>query len=261
MGSAAIEGELWGTRADDWVALAEPVSFPAWKAVFSELGVGGGTRLLDIGCGAGGALVEARRLGAEVSGLDASASLAAIARERNPGARIEVGEMEALPFEDQAFDVVTGFNSFQFAADTLRALREARRVCRSDGKVAVTIWGTPEECDSVRTTFKAIMSLLPPPPTPAGPSISEPGILDSLLREAGLLPVKRGDVEIPFNYPDPETTCRAMMSAGIVVRAGRIVGDEFVSKTILESLGPFTRPDGSVCQQNRFRWVIATPAE
>ncbi len=55
-------------------------------------------------------------LGATVSGLDASDTLLEIARERAPSADFRLGDLEALPFDDDSFDVVTGFNSFQYAA-------------------------------------------------------------------------------------------------------------------------------------------------
>ena len=38
------------------------------------------------------------------------------ARRRVPGAPLVEGEIEDLPFPDAGFDVVTGFNSFQYAA-------------------------------------------------------------------------------------------------------------------------------------------------
>ena len=91
--------------------------------------------MLDIGCGAGGALLVARRLGAAVTGLDAAQALVEIARERLPGARIEIGEMENLPFEDGTFDLVTSFNAFQFAENPIHALQEAGRVCRPEGTI------------------------------------------------------------------------------------------------------------------------------
>src|SRR5262249_23922381 len=144
MPTATIMGAMWGTRPADWAELGEPTSGPAYQAVFERAGVGPGTRLLDAGCGAGTALLLARARGADVTGLAAAEPLVAIARTRVSGARIEVGELEALPFPDQSFHVVTGFNSFQFAGDIANALGEARRVCRPGGKVAMCVWGTRE---------------------------------------------------------------------------------------------------------------------
>src|SRR5688572_31538984 len=98
MGTAQVQGELWGAKAGDWTTLQEPGWRPVYETVLREAGVGTGTKLLDAGCGAGGALLVAREMGADVAGLDAAPALVAIARERLPGARIEVGELEELPF-------------------------------------------------------------------------------------------------------------------------------------------------------------------
>ena len=94
MGTARIQGELWGARAADWAELGEPLSRPAYEAVFKRAGVGQGTRVLDLGCGAGTALALARSLGAEVAGLDASDALLAIAHVRVPAAHLEAGDLE-----------------------------------------------------------------------------------------------------------------------------------------------------------------------
>lgn len=257
MGSATVQGSLWGAKARDWAERAEPVGRPAIEAVLARAGVTRGTRLLDVGCGAGLALAMARELGAEVSGLDASESLVAIARERAPGARIEVGEMEALPFADHGFDVVTGFNSFQFAADPVAALREARRVCRPGGTVAMLAWGPPEQCDSIRASFAAVMALLPPPPSNNVQALSQPGVIEARMREAGLTPTDSGDVDIPFDYPSVDAYVRAVTSAGILVNAARQLGEDTVVRVLTATLPPFTRPDGSVHQQNRWHWVMA----
>ena len=56
--------------------------------------------------------------------------------------------MQHLPWPEHSFDVVTGFHSFFLAADMVAALREARRVTRPGGTLALTVWGRPERCDS-----------------------------------------------------------------------------------------------------------------
>jgi ubiquinone/menaquinone biosynthesis C-methylase UbiE len=136
-----------GQRAAEWGAVQEPTWRPVYAALFVRAGIGAGTRLLDIGCGAGGALIVAREAGAEVAGLDASAAMVDEASQQLPGARIEVGEMEELPFADASFDAVTAFNALQFAADPINVLSEARRVLGPGGVVAVLVWGRREDCD------------------------------------------------------------------------------------------------------------------
>jgi 2-polyprenyl-3-methyl-5-hydroxy-6-metoxy-1,4-benzoquinol methylase len=115
MGSAQIQGDLWGTRAGEWADLQEGSFRPLYEAWFSAAHVDTGTSLLDVGCGAGLALEMAQARGAKVSGLDAAAGLVELAKSRCPGADIRVGEIEELPFGDGKFDATTGFNSFQYA--------------------------------------------------------------------------------------------------------------------------------------------------
>jgi SAM-dependent methyltransferase len=259
-GSAAIQGKLWGARARDWADLNEP----AWRQVFEDAvrlaGAGPGKRLLDIGCGAGGALVVARERGAEVAGLDASANFVAIARERLPGARIEMGEMEALPFADQAFDIVTGINSFQFAGDIVHALVEAGRVLRPGGTLLMLHWGMRQDCEFISGTMPAVFALLPagrpgaPPPRP----LAEPGVIEALMREAGLVPKESGEFPAPLVAPDADTAVRIVLTGA--ARAIDHAGEEAVATAIRGTLPKFTRPDGSVVWNNRFRWVTATRA-
>jgi SAM-dependent methyltransferase len=252
MGTAKVQGEWWGAKAAQWVAYQEPVWRPVYDEVLHRLGVGRGTKLLDVGCGAGGALVVGKDLGAEVAGLDASEALVAIARKRLPDARIDVGEMEELPFADAAFDAVTGFNSFQFAGDAARALREAARVCRHGGAVAVLIWGRPEDCDIPRAIVPKLAPLLPSPPA----KITSPFNVEALLEQAGLKPGERGEIACAFTYADADTAWRANSAAAPFVRAARHSGEERVQATFADAVQDFVQKDGAVVLNNKFRWFI-----
>ena len=257
MGTAPLQGELWGARPRDWLQQEA-----AWRAVYDtalrQARVGPGTHLLDIGCGAGGALVAARSLGADVAGLDASHALVAVARGRLPGARIEVGDMEQLPFDAEAFDVVTGLNSFQFAGDPVQALAEARRVCKPDGTVLLLVWGKRDDCELVSGTMAAVFALLPPAPAGgASPAFVEPGVIESLMAKAGLTPTAAGEFASALAFADAAAALRAVMSAA--ARAIRHAGEDAVRDAIAQTLPRFTRPDGAIVWNNRFRWVAATP--
>jgi len=177
-GSATVQGELWGARARDWAEVQEPAQRELYPPVFDAAGVGEGTSLLDVGCGSGLAAAIAHERGAKVSGIDAALPFVEIARGRVPGADFRVGELEALPYDDDSFDVVTGFAAFQYAADPVHALQEARRVARPRGIVVILTWGQPEHCEAAGI-IKVLGSLLPPPPPGAsGPfALSAPGAL------------------------------------------------------------------------------------
>jgi ubiquinone/menaquinone biosynthesis C-methylase UbiE len=138
-----FKGSVWGARARAWADLQEIAFGPLHDAAFAAAGVGKGTRLLDVGCGAGLALSMAHARGATVSGLDAAAGLLDIARSRVSDTDLRVAELEELPIADGNFDVVSGFNSFQYAADRVHALAEARRVGTPQGAVIAAVWGNP----------------------------------------------------------------------------------------------------------------------
>ena len=125
----------------DWAELQEPFCRPLWQDTLSALGAKPGMRFLDAGCGGGGACILAAGLGCEVTGLDASHALLAIARERLPKAQFVHGDLEKLPFADGHFDAALAANSVIFAEDIRQAVRELRRVVRPGGRVALTSWG------------------------------------------------------------------------------------------------------------------------
>src|SRR5881628_1374549 len=147
-GSAAIQGNLWSARALDWANVQESTMRSLYDAVLERAGLREGIALLDAGCGAGLFCALAAARGASVSGLDAAAAFVAIARKRVPSAAFDVGDLEDLPYADASFDVVTGFNSFQFAANPVAALRQSRRVAKRGARVFVVTWGRAQDCEA-----------------------------------------------------------------------------------------------------------------
>jgi SAM-dependent methyltransferase len=256
-GSAERWGPLWGARADDW-AISEDQQIPTYAAALEVVGVGAGARILDVGCGVGSFLRYAAGLGAEVHGIDASEALVEIARDRLPGADVRVGEMESLPYADDTFDLVSGFNSFFFANDLVAALREAGRVAKPGAPVVFQVYGRHEHCDL--EAMKTIMRrFLPPRPAdaPVDPDLSQPGMLEQLASQAGLTPERTVEVTWSYSYPDAETLGRAMMApAGLALLAGAEREDE-VRQAIVDGLAPFRQTDGSYRLSNEYRILIA----
>src|SRR5580704_15012437 len=98
-------GRGWGARATEWAYLWEPYALPANEMLLDRLGVYDGIRLLDIACGSGFAASVAARRGAVVSGVDASEQLATNAAARTPDGSFRAGNMFALPYADDSFDL------------------------------------------------------------------------------------------------------------------------------------------------------------
>jgi len=133
---------IWAERPDAWSRIEEQ-QLPTYEAVLNATGVG--ATVLDVGCGTGVFLRLCADRGASVSGIDATEDLLARARTRVPEANLRLGDMQTLPFRDDAFDLVTGFTSFFYADDVVAALREAARVSRD--RVVVHTFGRPGRCD------------------------------------------------------------------------------------------------------------------
>jgi SAM-dependent methyltransferase len=231
---------------------------PLYGSIYDRLQIGNGKRLLDVGCGPGGAAVLAAERGARVAGLDASPDSIAIAGGRVPDGDFRVGDMETLPWPDGAFDFVTGFNSFPFARNPTSALAESRRALAPNGKLGIVVWSPPAESEQPRV-MTAISALAPPPPpgTPGPFALSSPGMLESVLDASGLRVLDRGQTTVVLEYRDAEEASRAMMAGSGGVRAIRHVGEERVRQVILEHLGPFRVEVGGYRFTNRFQWVIA----
>jgi SAM-dependent methyltransferase len=256
-GTATVQGPLWTARADDWAAIQEPLMRPAFEAGLDALGVGSETRLLDVGCGSGLALRIAADRGADVTGLDASEGLLEHARRRVPGAPLVQGELEELPFEDAAFDAVTGFNSFQYAARPGCALAEAARVVIPDGRVLYLNWAPPEQCEAAGY-LAAIGQLLPPAPagTPGPFALSSPEAIASVFDDAGLEIVSTADVTCVWAYPDEQTAVAGLMGAGPIQRAIEQAGENATRRVTVTFLRPFRQEDGGYRITNVFRYAI-----
>jgi len=169
---------IWAERPDAWSRIEEQ-QLPTYEAVLNATGLG--ATVLDVGCGTGVFLRLCADRGAGVSGIDATDDLLARARTRVPEADLRLGDMQTLPFRDDAFDLVTGFTSFFYAADVVGALREAARVSRA--RVAITTFGRPERCD-----------VLPED------SDWRPEIVEDVVPRAGLTVEQR--FEIAWSYDD-----------------------------------------------------------
>jgi SAM-dependent methyltransferase len=241
-----LNGRLWGARARDWAELQEPMTRPIYDAVFERIDLGPQTNYLDVGCGSGLAAQLAAERGAKVSGIDAAENLLAIARSRIPAGQFRVADLEELPFADNTFDVVTGFNSFQYAANPDAALAQAKRVAKPEGAVVIVTWGKPEGMEFA-TFMTALKSLLPPPPsgTPGPFALSDEHALREFAAKAGLAPIEVVDVDSPFYYTDLSTALRGLTSSGNAIRTAELSGDDAVRKAYTDALEQFRQSDGS----------------
>lgn len=257
-GSAAIQDDLWSVRAPDYAEVQEPAFLPLYESVLLRPEIAQSNALLDIGCGPGLAAQTFAKSGHAVAGIDAARPFVEIARRRVPQGDFRVGEMETLPFPDDTFDAVTGFNAFQYAANPVDALREARRVARPGAAIVIAVWGLPEQCEAA-AHLKALGALMPPPPPGApGPfALSDETKLRAFAQEADLTPLDIVDVSCPWLYPDLDTALRGMLSAGPAERAMRSSSVERARDAVAATLSPYRTGSGRYRLDNVFRYLVA----
>jgi SAM-dependent methyltransferase len=170
---------------------------------FRRLGVAPGTRLLDVGCGAGQLALIAARAGAQVTGCDISTNWLERARARAAAEGLQItfeeGDAEALPYQDAQFDAVISVIGAMFAPQPDLVAAELTRVCRPGGTIALANW-TPS--GFVGQMFKAISRHIAPSGMPAPVLWGDEATVRDRLRE-GIADLKCFRRIYHFDYPFP----------------------------------------------------------
>lgn len=144
---------------------------PAAARLVKFANVRAGQNVLDVACGTGVVAITCARIGAHVCGLDLTPELLECARENARIANLEIdfreGDVEALPFDDAAFDVVLSQFGHMFAPRPEVAISEMLRVLKPGGTIAFATW--PPEL-LIGSSFRLVTNYMPPPP----PGVSPP---------------------------------------------------------------------------------------
>lgn len=249
-------GDAWGHAAVDWSCLKEHYAVEVIAAMAAATGIGPDVEVLDVACGAGMAIRHFLGAGAVVSGLDASAPLLEIARERNPGADIQLGTMFDLPWRDDSFDVVVSVNGIWGHCGD--AVREMHRVIRPGGMVGISFWGNGRPMH-LRDFFLALAAHVPGPTVDGMRStnaIARPGVAEQMLLDAGFEVVTRGSRVSTIEWPDAGIAWRALSSTGPAVPALTHADPEVVRRDVLAAIDHCRDRRGVYRFQNDHQFVI-----
>jgi SAM-dependent methyltransferase len=173
-------GEFWSQG--DYGRIADLVT-DMGSALVEAARVRPGMRVLDVAAGTGNASVPAALAGADVTATDVAPALLerAVGAAARRGAPIhsKTADARALPFEDDAFDVVMSTIGAMFAPDHERVAGELARVCRPGGVIAMANWppwGAVGDFFEILARFDAAG---PAPQSPLG--WGDPGYVAGLL--------------------------------------------------------------------------------
>jgi len=215
----------------------------------AELRSGG--RVLDVACGTGvvtRAAASALGSSGEVVATDLNPGMVAEAQNHAvDGASVQWQTADAtdLPFESDSFDAVLCQQGLQFVPDKAAAVREMKRVVRSGGTAAVSVWRSLEQNPWSAALANGLTRSLSPE---AGQMMAAPSAFDdrealgALFADAGFASVDVEAVELTRSADDARAAIEGNLSALPV--AGEIVamaGEDYTGMIdrIVASLGGF----------------------
>ena len=128
-----------------------------------------GEQVIDVGTGTGRAAREVAARGASATGVDIAEEMlnASRAQTAHQGIDFRLGDAEALPFEDAAFDKAISTFGVMFSVQPHVAVSELARVLRPGGRLAVTAWTPDSNAVLMR---QELAPFAPPPPEQAPPA-------------------------------------------------------------------------------------------
>jgi SAM-dependent methyltransferase len=186
--------DLWSEHADAYEAVFEPLTDRFAQAAVAALGLAPGQRCLDVAAGAGGAALMAAREGATVLAIDAAPGMVDRIRLRamRSGLPVEAASMDAqaLALDDGSFDAALSIFGIILCPDPVRALKEAARLVRPGGKIAIVTWTEPQNYELITRLLAAIAAVRGPQPslpgTPAQLRFSDDAAFRTLFGSASL---------------------------------------------------------------------------
>ena len=172
--------------------------------VFADsVGVVPGQSALDVGCGPGaltGVLVD--RLGADaVAAFDPSPEFVAACASAHPGVDVRAGRAEAIPFDDDRFDVALAQLVLHFVSDPVAAGAELRRVVRPGGMVGACVWAFDDGMQMLRCFWDAALDVDPRAPDESRTMrFGRPGEIAGWLVDVGLDEVVETELVVTATY-------------------------------------------------------------
>lgn len=193
--------DFWNGKAgEQWVAghaRLDAMLRPIGLAAIDKASPRAGEQVLDVGCGGGETILQlAERIapGGRITGIDLSAPLVALARQRSTQASVPVdllqGDVQTHPLPAAQFDLLFSRFGVMFFADPTAAFRNLRQSLKDGGRLAFACWRRLDDNPWMKLPREVVLRHVPPPPSPepGAPGMlafADPNRVSGILDDAG----------------------------------------------------------------------------
>jgi SAM-dependent methyltransferase len=226
---------------------------PVTAALLAAIDPHPGDVVLDLAAGTGDVAEAVAARGAQVIATDISPAMVEAARRRGiDGVEHRVMDMQAIELPDESVDAAVSRYGYMLVPDPALALRETRRVLRTDRPLAFATWA-PAKRNPWATAYGPVLVErgLQEPPKPGDPgqfSLGDPARIEDLVRGAGFEGVKVEEVPLEYRFPSWAEYRRVMNSLASALRVTLAELDEDmraeVDSAARERLERFLTPEG-----------------
>lgn len=249
-------GRRWLAHMDQTERLLEPLT----ASLYDAAAVAAGEAVLDIGCGGGATSREfAQRVGpaGRVTGVDVSAPILAVARERARGLAnltFVAADAATAAAPAQRFDVMVSRFGVMFFANPRAAFANLRQWLVPGGRVAFLCWQSLDRNPWMSVPAREAFRVVPAPPRPEPDTPGPFAFADAertvgILREAGFRTPQATPVAAGMHWPDLPTALDYVMEMGVLGRALQDQPDSVrstVRDVVRTGLAEHVQNDGTV---------------
>lgn len=272
--AAVTQAALWnGPSGRAWIdtqALLDRILEPFATLLLQALPAGSLARVLDVGCGTGATTIAiARHVGAEAVGIDISAPMLEVARERagleGVPTRFVCADAQSHDFGNDRFDAVVSRFGVMFFEQPGVAFANLRRATRDGGMLRVITWRAADENPYMTTAERAAAPFLPalPPRAPGAPgqfALADPQRIREVLQEGGWGDLDLQAIDVPCAFPESEllTYVTRLGPVGAVMEDADAATRQRVIDVLRPAFDPYVR-DGQV-RFNAACWCVDAKA-
>lgn len=273
--STADQATLWNKRSCAWVEnqqLLDRLLQPFEDALMTAIPAGSDDRVLDIGCGTGGATIAAARLlskKAQCTGIDISEPMLAFARARaereNVSAKFICADAQTYAFEPASFDTLISRFGVMFFDDSMAAFANLRRAATKGARLCFVAWRGAVDNPFMTTAERAAAPLLPnmparDPDAPGQFAFAHPQRVERILQESGWSDIDLQPLDVVCSMPEPEliTYFSKFGPLGLTLHEVNEATRNQVISTVRKAFDPYVH--GSEVRFNAATWVVTARA-